>query len=498
MIFMRNAPRLVIALAAAGAILLSACSNSEPDGNRADGPGPEFDRLIADARFEMDEGNLAEAGRLYDEALAINRSDATLWVDIARLRFRGGEHSGALEAVDLALELDPQLASALLMRAQLVRDAFGFNAALKWFESALAIHPENVDLLAEYAGTLGDVGRNRDMLAMVRRLAEVDPREPRVHFLQAVLAARAGDPVLASSLLKRSGMREKGVPSAIMLDALVDLQQGNFDTAATSLEQLLDRQPANVRVMELLARSLWLNGRDRELVDRFETRAMAVDGSPYLAMLVGRSLERIGKRSEAIRFISKAREGRTGDLVVLPATGGNPRGLPDVTFQVRQTINASGNSRGYANDLLRRFPQSSDIKVLAGDAALERDSVTEALELYSAAASVRRPWPLTKKIIHAYRRSGDNDSADTLLVRHLWAEPRNTEALSMFAARAAADEDWLRVAVLLDNAIELGAGNDPELLALRIMAANRLEEDGLANELRATLAQLRPQSFLRQ
>ena len=68
----------------------------------------------------------------------------------------------------------------------------------------------------------------------------------------------------------------------------------------------------------------------------------------------------------------------------------------------------------------------------------------------------------------------ERSSADVLIARHLAGEPRNTEALLLDAERAARAEDWLRVEVLLDNAIGLGAGNDPRLLKLRGIAAREL------------------------
>ncbi|MDA9918417.1 tetratricopeptide repeat protein [Erythrobacter sp.] len=498
MIFMHKLKRLVLTMGAGSLLALSACSDGGEGGNAGPPVTPEFQRLVEDARYEMEEGNLGESGRLFDEALEIDRQNPGLWVDIARLRFRGGEHIGALEAVDLALTLSPEFAPALLMRAQLVRDAYGLEASLTWFETGLALYPDNISMLAEYAGTLGDLGRSEDMLLAVQKLAELDSRDPRVHYLQAVLAVRGNDPVLASSLLKRSGLRENNVPSAIIVDALGEMQQGNFDTAATSLEGLLQRQPGNVRVMNLLARAMWLNGRDREIVDQFAARAEAADASPYLTMLVGRSYERLGQRERAIPLIERAYAGRSGQLTVLGVPDALRSALPEPTRVVRDMIAAgnAGGTRAYAAELTRRFAGSSDMLALAGDAAMARGDTAGALELYSRAAQIRRPWPLTRKIIQAYRASGDDDAAETLLIRQLRSEPMNTEALLMYAQQSARDGDWLRVAVLLDNAIARGAGNDPSLLALRINAAQALGNDENAQTFAATLAQVRPEPFL--
>lgn len=482
------------------ALALAACSQGE--GGAEGGPqrDPALQRLIEDAEFEMGKGNLSEAGRLFDQALEMDRDDAGIWVDIARLRFRGGEHQGAIEAADHALSLDSQFAPALLIRAQLVRDAFGLAAALPWFERGLEQHPDDVGLLADYAATLGDLGRHSDMLAVVRRLAEIEPREPRVHYLQAVLAARAGDPILASSLLKRSGMRDSEVPSAVLLGAIADMQQGTFDNAVGELDDLFKRQPANQRVAELLAQAMWLAGRDREIVDRFGQSAAAASASPYLVLLVGRSFERLGERDKAAQFIERARTMRSDGVALPLAPASAAQGLPQPTATMRQYVSASdwAGASQYASQLVQRFPGSSDILALAGDAALAKGDTVGALSLYGRAAKIRRPWPLTRKIIHAYRTLGDTDAADALLVRHINAEPRNAEALAMFARRSAADEDWLRVSVLLDTAITLGAGNDPELLALRARAARELGEEEAASQFEAALAQLRPAPFVKR
>ena len=80
----------------------------------------------------------------------------------------------------------------------------GAAAGLPWFERALATAPHHADLLYDYAATLGEVGRARDMLAILRRLHDAAPGDRRIYFLKAVLAARAGKIDLAGTLLQRT------------------------------------------------------------------------------------------------------------------------------------------------------------------------------------------------------------------------------------------------------------------------------------------------------
>ena len=478
------------------ALALAACSQSSQEGpsSNAISGSDGFVELVEDARVAVRAGNLQEAAGYYDEALALEPDSPALWVDIARLRFRGGEHLIAIEAADRALELDPQFAPALLMRAQLVRDAHGLAEALPWFEAAAIADPRNPEVLADYAATLGDQGRYKDMLRVVRELAEIDPAYPQVHYLQAVLAARAENPVLAGSLLNRSGLIEAGVPAALMLDAVIDMQQGSFDTAAETLESLAARQPGNMRVDELLARAQWLGGRDRALVNRFSAQAESEEASPYLTMLVGRALERMGERERAIPFIERALAPRDGAVIALD----NSNSLPAATAELREFVQAERSAQAvrFSRRLIERSPYSADLHALAGDAAMASRDYRGALELYEISARTRRSWGMTRKMIHAFDALGDPLTSEVLLTRAIAGDPHNTEALLLLAERSALREDWLRTALLLDNAIALGAGNDLEVLELRALAAQALGREEEAARFRILLEELSPADFL--
>lgn len=460
-------------------VVLAGCEASQavetgPRASEALGSEP-LSELVDQAREARQEGDFAASARLLDEAHEAQPDNSALWVEIARMRFVAGQHVQALEAANRAVEVGPAYAPALLLRAQFVRDGYGLTASLVWFEAAVEADPNDPVALAEYAATLGDAGYYKEMLGVTRALADIDPKNPRVLYLKAVLAARAVKPVLAKSLIERSGLASDGVPSAILLDGLLDLVERNYDSAAQSLERLAQSQPGNRRVAELLARALWLGGRDSEIIARFSDQALHPSGSPYLAMLVGRALERQGDRVGAAPYLEKAYNERFSGWVAFAGQSG----LPEPTLQMRRYIDQGRlqAARRHARQLQRRYPGSSDIAVLAGDAWFASGRLQSALDAYGLAASVRRPWPLTRKLAGAYRNFGEPEAADALLARHLISEPRNTEALFLNAARAAQSEDWLRVAVLLDNAIALGAGNDPALLKLRAQAARALGEE---------------------
>ena len=106
-------------------------------------------------RLEMRVGNLPAAGKAFDRSFAALPDNSDLWVDIGRLRYQGGEQAQAIEASKRAVDLDETNPEALLLRAQLVRDSEGLAAALPWFEAGIEQSPGDLDLLGDYAATLG-------------------------------------------------------------------------------------------------------------------------------------------------------------------------------------------------------------------------------------------------------------------------------------------------------------------------------------------------------
>lgn len=478
------------------ALFLTGCGSetvTQPDSDVEATNRARLAGLLAEAEKAAAQGQLANAGRRLDEARVLAPDSPELWVAIARLRFRRGEHLIALEAADRALAMAPDHAPALLMRAMMVRDAHGFAAAKPWFVAALAADPDNPDIWADYAAALGDGGKHSAMLDAVRRLAEIAPDDPRAAYLQAVLAARGRENTLARNRLIRSGMVERGVASAMLLDALLSLSEGNPDSAAVTLERLAARQPANPAFHELLAHALLVSGREEELVRRFAEEAERPESSAYLLMLLARAHERLGERAKAAPLLARAYAMAAEQPVVLAERPG----LPEPTAKVRLMAEAGNwtEVRSAADSLRSRFPASADVASLAGDAALGAGEPRSALEAYALAARVRRPWSLTAKAVHAYRLIGDDAAADTLLARHVAGEPDGIRGLVALARQRSKDGDWQRAAQLLDHVIARGGGHDLAVLRLRLQAARMLGYTDDAARFAKLLAHIRPRAL---
>ncbi|HEY8603293.1 tetratricopeptide repeat protein [Tsuneonella suprasediminis] len=429
-------------------------------------------------RLAMMEGDLDLANRALSQAVRGHPQDPELWVDLGRLRYRVGKQTGAIAASKEALRIGPNNPAALLFRGQLVRDAKGMAAALPLLERGLQFAPESVLLLSEYAATLGELGRAQEMLTVLHRLAVRDPANQQMFFLQAVLAARAGNYELARTLLQRSGDLDRQMPAAILLLGVIDLENGNYASAAQGFDRLLRMQPSNQRVQFLLARSLKLGGHNRELVARFADHADA----PYMAMVVGRAYEELGQREKAAEFLDRANRPYAMSVRILPADRDvsaddlvSIAGGPTTVSRIRAllAVGQVDSARSQANAFLQRFPESSDAQALAGDVAFAAGDYSQATRFYDKAAVVRRPWPLTIRMVYALIEQGREPVAAKLIADHLRGEPNNAEAAALLARWYYLGGDKIHSQSLIRHAFQQGLASDPQLSELQAKLAKQ-------------------------
>lgn len=389
------------------------------------------------ARLEIAEGKFPAAASALDRALQSDKNSAEIWADIAQLRYRSGEQIKAIDAIEQALAVDPRNVRALGFRGLIVRDQFGPAAALAWFEAALKQAPDDGVLLGDYAATLGEAGQARKMLTVTRHMIAIGAAEPRALWLQAVLAARAGNSSLARSMLNKLGNRMGDMPAALQLDGALQLQAGNGELAMQSLEKLATMQPQNERAQLLLARAMALAGQNEQLVQRFAPMAQRAGASPYLLTLVGRALEDLGRREEAAPLLDRA-------VAVMKA------GLVPV----------AGNS-GQLNPPL----ESAAAQVLNGDSSYTAGQYGEAVDHYSRAAKVRFDDTLLVRLVLAAAQSGRRDIAAATVTAYLAANPQSREAARLAADYAASAGDWKRARSLLEHLRDTGGERDVRLLA---------------------------------
>lgn len=400
-------------------------------------------RIRARAMAAM--GNMGGANAALTEAARIAPGDAAVWTDTGRFRFVAGDMSGAIAASQKAVELDGGDIDALVLRGELVRSQYGLVASLPWFENALKRDPLYHDALIQYAATLGDAGRTIEMLAATRRALEARPGSPQALYLQAVLAARAGNYDLARSLVEQTGGSIDSLPGMLLLTGTLDLESGDIQQAIDKLRQLTDMQPDNAVARTLYAQALLRSDAARNALDVLRPVVLRADADSYPLTLAARAFERIGDRGQAARFLDRAAQPAHGDSGPL-GVGDSPATLaaaaqqhPGDASAVVPYIRAlliSGDSNG-AFSRARQFAQDNPGSPVAlaayGDMLMVTGRYADAAGVYKQAADLRFDEPTMLRLVEALGRSGHAADASNALALFLSQNPNNLTALRLSA-----------------------------------------------------------------
>lgn len=458
------------------------------------GKAPPVDRLYAlriTTRAYTAGGNLAAAQKAADTAVRLAPRSADAWTELGRFRFNAGDIAGASAASARAVDLDRGSTDALILRGELIRTQYGLVASLPWFEAALKRDPYRHAALIQYAATLGDVGRTKDMLAVTRRALEVRPRSPQAMYLQAVLAARAEDFDLAGDLLARAGSGIAQLPGALLLGGSIDLATNRHERAIEKLRSLVNLQPLNLAARKLLATALLQSDASKNGIEVLRPLVARGDADAYALTLAARGYERIGDRATAANFFDRAanpsRAASTGfsaDDAIPQLSTAVAQSAPDdprATLPLLRGLIDSGDTAGAlarAQDIARRNPGAPAAHQAVGDMLMLLGRPADAVAPYRNAASIRFDEPAMLRLVEALDRLDQRQQASTTLALFLSQNPLNLPALRLSAQWQAAAGDY-DAAIDSLEAVRLRTGNrDAALLAelaLAYAAAGEVE-----------------------
>lgn len=377
------------------------------------------------------------ATRLLDTLLAQHPNDSAAWSDLGRIRLSAGDVQAADDASRRAMALDPANLEAIVLAGEVVRSRYGLVAALPWFERALEQDAYYLPALIQFAATAGDAGRYRAMLEATRRVLAARPNSPQALYLQAVMAARAGQRELARTLLGRMGDAGLTMPGVVLLTGMLAYADGGYEQAVVSFREVVGRQPMNLVARRLLGASLLRSGDARGALEMLRPLAVRPDADSYTLALAGRAFEATGERDWAARFLDRAArpaladpqpfagDGSAGALAA--AVAGAP-GDPTVAVSYARSLVDGGRvelAEQRAEAIATASPGAPEAQLLAGDVFATQRRFGPALARYRQAANLRFDAPVMLRLAEAANRVGDGREATAALSLYLSQNPQS-------------------------------------------------------------------------
>jgi DNA-binding winged helix-turn-helix (wHTH) protein/Tfp pilus assembly protein PilF/TolB-like protein len=198
------------------------------------------------------------------------------------------------ESAERALALDPAAGDALAILAE-SRFRFGgeTESIAELFERAVALRPQDPEVLHWFGMFLASTGRVADALVWLERAREIDPLALHLGADYAGVLAMAGRREEALSQLARVRELEPAFPKTYVVDAAIALDEGRHAEAISALQRVNELSPATPKYLASLAHAYASAGRTddaRRTLGDLRALARQVHVAPELVLSVERDL----------------------------------------------------------------------------------------------------------------------------------------------------------------------------------------------------------------
>ena len=272
-------------------------------------PLDEAERLIDKGNaIEEEKGQLDEAMRCYEEALAMVPDLARAHMNRGNILLARGDKEGALSAYQKATDLDPAYAAAYYNAGNAYAQLGRHEAARTAYEKAIDLKPLFVDAYVALGCALEDLGDRDKAVASYQRALEIEPYYAEVHANIGKVLLVLGEQDRAIRHFERSVELIPDDGETLFILGIAQKARGYFEPARSSLGRAQAILTDNIEARIHLGDTLLELEQANEAIDCYRKILEIVPDNAVVHNNLGNAYFTSGYFAEAVASYRRATE----------------------------------------------------------------------------------------------------------------------------------------------------------------------------------------------
>jgi tetratricopeptide (TPR) repeat protein len=365
----------------------------------------------------------------YGEALAAIDDALKIWPDMPdALRSRGdilqgsGDVDGALHQYEEAVRVAPHDPASHLALADFHRLQKNFEKSITAVEVAMRLRPDMADALRLHGDILRDRGDQDDAMQKYWEASRLAPHDPWLQFKLADLLRQQKKFDDAITAVERALTLSPAFPEALRLYGDILRDHGDLDGAMQKYREAARTVPGEPWPHVAMARLFQRQKKADEAIVLIDEALRLRPNTPNALRLYGDILHDRGDQDGALQ---KYQEAVRAD----PDYSWAHYSLANLLWRQGKDEEAIAS----LEETLRLRPEMPEALGLYGDILRDRDDLDGAMQKYREAAwsAPREPWPHLA-MARLLRRQGKTDEAIVLIDDALRLRPNTPDALQLY------------------------------------------------------------------
>jgi putative PEP-CTERM system TPR-repeat lipoprotein len=436
----------------------------------------ELETAIGQAQLGLGKVDLAKAA--FAKAQAADPRYAPAMIGEAVIAARSGDTTAAIEAADRALAVAPENPEVLQLKGDLTMAQGRGEDAAAMYRKAIAADPGHLASYWALISTLIRDGKVGDAEKVMTSLKSVAPKHPQTYYYDALLLSQQRKFGEARDAIQQFLATAPDSVQGLMLAATVDYELRDYDRAEAGAQKVLARSPGSDYARRVLIATYLRSGQPGKALDALQPLLPRIANSPTLQGVAGEVYLQNGDPATAAGYFERA-------------AALNPKGVPPKAGLALTRL-AQGDSAGGMKELESAAAMDSgtraDLMLVA--VALRQQRWDEALAALDTLEKKDPGKPLTANLRGlALLGKRDNAGARASFERALSLDPNYLPAVSSLARLDLAEKKPADAKKRIEDYLAKHPGDGPGLITqAELLATTGAKDDEVVAVLNKAVA----------